>query len=146
MDRTRHTLATSSHVPDHVAKPIGMRLPLEKGLASPALGFGCFRRWSNCTMPTGWFSVWTGEPCKGGGGCVPRYSACQNVPLAVVSGVGLCSALALGSSSARSPPPPFPSYPGGVWGVPWRFYVPPVVSIVGPSGCVAPRGPFVWWT
>ena len=73
--------------------------------------------------------------CEGGRlGGVPRYSACQNVPLAVSFSVGLRSGLALASSSARSPPPPFPSYPAGVWGgVPWRFYVPPFSSMQRPS-------------
>ena len=61
---------------------------------------------------------------------VTRYAACQKVPFAVFFfSVGLRSGLALAYSSAGLPPPPCPSYPGGVWGVPWRFSVPPFLSM-----------------
>ena len=47
--------------------------------------------------------IGSGVSAKG----VPRYSACQNVPLAVFFGVGLCSGLALASSSSSCKPPYF---------------------------------------
>ena len=54
---------------------------------------------------------------------VPRYSACQNVPLAVCFSVGLRSGLPLPPPLPDCPPPPLPSYPGGCGGLPGGFLV-----------------------